>query len=55
MFELCCLRCEYAELHAPSSFGLDKLLIALIVPLINNHHGGEKQSGHVRLDLAMPN
>jgi len=27
MFELCRLRCEYAELHAPSSFGLDELLI----------------------------
>jgi len=27
MFELCRLRCEYAELHAPSSFGLDELLV----------------------------
>jgi len=27
MFELCHLRCEYAELHAPSSFGLDELLV----------------------------
>jgi len=27
MFELCRLRCEYAELHAPSSFGLDELLL----------------------------
>ena len=27
MFELCHLRCEYVELHAPSSFGLDELLL----------------------------
>ena len=27
MFKLCRLRCEYAELHAPSSFGLNELLI----------------------------
>jgi len=27
MFELCRLRCEYAELHVPSSFGLDELLM----------------------------
>ena len=27
MFEFCCLRCEYAELHAPSSYGLDELLV----------------------------
>ena len=26
MFEFCRLRCEYAELHAPSSFGLNELL-----------------------------
>ena len=26
MFKLCCLCCEYAELHAPSSFGLNELL-----------------------------
>ena len=25
MFELCRLHCEYAELHAPSSFRLDEL------------------------------
>ena len=30
MFEFCCLRCEYAELHAPSSYGLDELLIVHI-------------------------
>ena len=30
MFEFCCLRCEYAELHAPSSYGLDELLILRI-------------------------
>ena len=30
MFELCCLHCEYAELHAPSSFGLDELLTIYI-------------------------
>jgi len=29
MFELYRLRCEYAELHAPSSFGLDELLVRL--------------------------
>jgi len=27
MFELCRLRCERAELHAPSSSGLDELLV----------------------------
>jgi len=27
MFEFCRLRCGYAELHAPSSFGLDELLL----------------------------
>jgi len=27
MFELYRLRCEYVELHAPSSFGLDELLV----------------------------
>ena len=26
MFEFYCLSCEYAELHAPSSYGLDELL-----------------------------
>ena len=27
MFEFCCLCCEYAELHAPSSYGLYELLV----------------------------
>ena len=30
MFEFCCLRCEYAELHAPSSYRLDEFLILVI-------------------------
>jgi len=29
-FEFCCLRCECAELHAPSSSGLDELLVTLM-------------------------
>ena len=36
MFEFCCLRCEYAELHAPSSYGLDELLILSTVQYIHD-------------------
>jgi len=33
MLEFCRLRCDYAELHAPSSFGLDELLVQTLYKL----------------------
>jgi len=35
MFEIRRLYCEYAELHAPSSSGLDELLIICRTILVN--------------------
>ena len=34
MFELCRLCCEHAELHAPSSFGLDEFMIRALTVLL---------------------
>ena len=42
MFEFCCLHGEYVELHAPSSYGLDELLVLMT---------GELQVGEICITL----
>jgi len=36
MFQFCRSSCEYVELHAPSSFGLDELLVRSTRHLVGN-------------------